>query len=49
MIMNAKKKSSVGIDYIPYDVLKFPPIIALLQQLFQLVFDTSMIPSLWRN
>ncbi|MCG8049516.1 MAG: hypothetical protein JAY66_28225, partial [Candidatus Thiodiazotropha taylori] len=48
-IMNAKKNSAVGIDNIPYDVLKYPPIIALLHNFFQLVFDSGLIPSIWRK
>ena len=47
VIMKAKKHSSCGIDQIPYDVLKYPPVIAVIQQLFQLIFDTSIIPSPW--
>ena len=49
VIMNSKYMSAVGIDTIPYDVLKFPPVIAVIHQLFQLVFDTSIIPSTWRK
>ena len=41
----AKKLSACGIDKIPYDVSKFPPVIAVIHQLFQLIFDTSTIPS----
>jgi hypothetical protein len=40
---------ATGFDSIPYDVLKFPPIIVLLQKLFQLIFDTSIIPEVWRK
>lgn len=49
IIMNARCRSACGIDRIPYDVLKFPPVIAVLKQFFQLIFDTSVIPSLWRK
>ena len=28
---------------------KFPPVIAVIHQLFQLIFDTSIIPSVWRQ
>ena len=49
VIMNAKNKSAVGIDFIPYDVLKYPPIITLLHSFFQLVFDTGIIPLIWRK
>ena len=47
--MNAKNKSAVGIDCLPYDVLKYPPIISLLHSSFQLVFDTGLIPFVSRQ
>ena len=49
VIMKAKSRSACGYDEIPYTVLKNPPIIAILQQLFQLVFDTGIIPCIWRK
>ena len=49
IIQKCKSGSACGIDNLPYDVLKNPPVIAVLQQLFQLVFDTSIIPSIWRK
>ena len=49
IIMNAKNGKSSGIDNIPYDVLKFPTVIPVLCLLFQLIFDTSIILSLWRK
>ena len=49
VIMNAKNGKSSGVDNIPYDVLKFPTVIPVLCSLFQLIFDTSIIPSLWRK
>ena len=48
-ILKAKKLSACGIDKIPYDVLKYPPVIAVIHKLFQLIFDTSIIPSIWRQ
>ena len=48
-ILKAKKLSACGIDKIPYDVLKFPPVIAVIHKLFQLIVDTSIIPSVWRQ
>ena len=47
--MNAKSKSACGHDEIPYCVLKYPPVIRTIHELFQLVFDTSIIPSVWRK
>ena len=49
VIMSAKLHSASGIDNLPYAALKFPPAIAVLQSLFQLIFDTSLIPSIWRK
>ena len=49
IVMKAKTGSAYGYDRIPYDVLKFPPVIAVLHQLFQLIFDSSIIPSPWRK
>ena len=48
-VRNAKSGSASGIDDIPYDVLKNDTVIKALQQLFQLIFDCSIIPSLWRK
>ena len=49
LVMNAKNGKSVGIDNIPYEVLKFPSVIQVLHSLFQLIFDTGITPSLWRK
>ncbi|VDI60355.1 Hypothetical predicted protein [Mytilus galloprovincialis] len=49
IVMHAKSKSASGPDQIPYGVLKYPVIIQTLQQLFQLIFDTSIIPTIWRK
>ena len=49
IVMNAKSKSACGHDEIPYCVLKYPPVIRTIHELFQLVFDTSIIPSVWRK
>jgi hypothetical protein len=49
IVMQAKMYSSCGFHNIPYDVLKNAPVIATLQKLFQLIFDCSIIPSLWRK
>ena len=44
IIMKAKSGSAQGFDRIPYDVLKFPAVIAVLNELFQLIFECSIIP-----
>ncbi|CAC5397978.1 unnamed protein product [Mytilus coruscus] len=49
IVMHAKSKSASGPDQIPYGVLKYSIIIQSLQQLFQLIFDTSIIPTIWRK
>ena len=46
--MSAKNGKSAGIDNIPYEVLKFPSVIQVIQSLFQLLFDTGIIP-LWKK
>ena len=38
LVMNAKNGKSAGIDNIPYEVLKFPSVILVIQSLFQLIF-----------
>ena len=46
IVRKVKCGSASGIDELPYDVVKNPAIICVLQQLFQLIFDTSLIPNL---
>jgi hypothetical protein len=48
-VMRAKNKSASGFDGIPYSVLKYPIVINTLRHLFQNIFDTSIIPSIWRK
>ena len=49
IIRHTKNGKSSGIDNIPYEVLKFPSVFPVLRSLFQLIFDTSIIPSVWRK
>ena len=49
VLLKAKNGKSVGIDQIPYEILKLDSVKSVLLSLFQLVFDTSLIPSLWRK
>ena len=49
VVMSARSLSATGTDKLPYATMKFPPVIAALQCFFQLVFDTSIIPLLWRK
>ena len=49
IVMRAKSNSACGIDEIPYSVLKYPVVINTIRSLFQHIFDTSLIPSVWRK
>jgi hypothetical protein len=49
VVEQAKSTSAVGIDNISYGALKSPPVITVLHELFQLIFDSSLIPSTWRK
>ena len=49
VIMASNPRSASGIDNIPYAVLKSPSVIAVLHNLFQLILDSSCIPSIWRK
>ena len=45
----AKNGKSTGYDKIPREVLKFPIIIDVLHAMFNLCFDTGLLPSIWRK
>ncbi|VDH91189.1 Hypothetical predicted protein [Mytilus galloprovincialis] len=49
LVSRTKNGKSCGIDNIPYEVLKTENVIAVLNSMFQLVFDTSIVPSLWHQ
>lgn len=49
VIKATKNGKATGLDKIPYEVLKSPNILPILLSLFQWIFDTSLIPSLWRK
>ena len=49
VVYSAKKGKSVGPDQIPYEVLKSPIIIDVLHAMFNMCFDTGILPSLWRK
>ncbi|VDI50202.1 Hypothetical predicted protein [Mytilus galloprovincialis] len=49
IVMHSRNRSACGYDQIPNIVLKFPLIIETLHHLFQFIFDTSIIPSIWRK
>ena len=46
-VMKTQNFKSAGIDQIPYDVLKNNVTIIALHKFFKLVFDYSIVPSLW--
>ncbi|XP_060607423.1 uncharacterized protein LOC132759632 [Ruditapes philippinarum] len=48
-VIKAKLDSACGFERIPYDVLKYPVNISVLQHLFQMIFDLSIILSIWRK
>lgn len=47
LVNKAKNNKSVGIDNIPYEVLKHHDVIMVLFQLFQSYFKYGKIPSIW--
>ena len=47
VINKAKVKKSVGVDLIPNEIFKNGQITHLLQQLFQLCFDSGRLPNIW--
>ena len=49
VVKAAKSGKSVGIDKIPYEVLKFPVVISLLHSLFNLCLDTGIVPTAWKK
>ncbi|CAC5360790.1 unnamed protein product [Mytilus coruscus] len=49
LIYVAKNGKACGIDSIPYEVLKYESVISVLHSLFQLIFETSIIPLIWRQ
>ena len=49
VVNSANNGKSTGYDKIPSEVLKFPIIIDVLHSLFNLCFDTGILPSLWRK
>ena len=49
VVNGAKAGKSTRFDTIPAEVLKFPIIVDVLHSLFNLCFDTGLVPSLWRK
>ena len=47
VIMKLKAKKACGIDEVYNEVLKNEPVIKLLKELFQICFDSALIPSMW--
>ena len=48
-VFRAKNGKASGIDKIPYEVIKKQVIVDTLHSLFNLCFDTGIIPSIWRK
>ena len=49
IVMRSKSSSACGLDKLPYSVLKYPIIIETLRQLFKLILNSSIIPTVWRK
>lgn len=49
LVSRTKNGKSCGIDNIAYEVLKSVNVIYVLHSMFQLTFDTSIVPSLWHQ
>ncbi|CAC5422556.1 unnamed protein product [Mytilus coruscus] len=49
LVPRTKNGKSCGIDNIPYEVMKTENVITVLHSMFQVVFDTSIVPSLWHQ
>ena len=47
VIMAAKNNKSIGIDNLPYEIFKKGHSVTLLHKLFNLIFNSSIIPSIW--
>ena len=43
----AKNGKATGIDYVPYEILKYNSLGQILLEFFQLCFDSGHIPSVW--
>ncbi len=48
-VNKAKNNKAVGIDRIPYEILRYDNIIELLREFYQFCFDTNLVPNLWRR
>lgn len=48
-VNRAKVRKAVGIDMIPNEVLKNEQVIGILQKLYQLCLDTSILPECWKK
>lgn len=49
VVNKAKAGKSVGIDELPYEVLKSENVIQTLHKMFMLIFDTNITPFIWRR
>ena len=47
VITKLKLKKSVGIDYIPNEIIKQPGLHKILHRLFDTVFATGLLPNIW--
>ena len=49
LVSRTKHSKSCGINTIPYEVVKSEIVISVLHSMFQLTFDTIIVPSLWHQ
>ena len=47
IVMKAKNNKAVGFDNIPNEVLKNNNTIRILYEVFNLIFDINVLPSMW--
>ena len=47
VLAKCKANKAVGIDCIPYEILKTNNVTILLQKLFNKCFHSNMVPSVW--
>ncbi len=49
VIVNAKLRKAIGTDNLPNEILKNPHTIILITVLFRKIFDTGVVPTIWKT
>ena len=39
---------AIGLDHLPYEIFKNPNLVSLLTKLFNCIYESGIIPSIWR-